>query len=47
MVKAAGTAYDMSIQKMVDMIQGAGWQAAQRDTEYNVIKTYGGKADVR
>ena len=46
-VKAAGTAYDMSIQKMVDMIQGAGWQAAQRDTEYNVIKTYGGKADVR
>ena len=46
-VKAAGTAYDMSIQKMVDMIQGAGWQAAQRDTEYNVIKTYGGKTDVR
>ena len=39
-VRAAGTQYEMSIQKMVDMIKGAGKQAAQRDTEYNVIRRF-------
>ncbi len=39
-VRAAGTQYEMSIQKMVDMIKGAGKQPAQRDTEYNVIKRF-------
>ena len=39
-VKAAGTRYEMSIQKMVRLIQGAGREAAQRDTEYRVLKTF-------
>jgi cyclic dehypoxanthinyl futalosine synthase len=39
-VRAAGTAYEMSIQKMVDIIRGAGRTAAQRDTEYNVIRRF-------
>lgn len=39
-VRAAGTSYDMSIKKMVDVIEGAGKKAAQRDTEYNVIKRF-------
>ena len=39
-VKAAGTRYEMSIQKMVRLIQGAGREAAQRDTEYRVLKKY-------
>ena len=40
-VKAAGTRYEMSIQKMVRLIQGAGREAAQRDTEYRVLRKYG------
>ena len=40
-VKAAGTRYEMSIQKMVRLIQGAGREAAQRDTEYRVIRSFG------
>ena len=39
-VKAAGTRYEMSIQKMVRLIEGAGREAAQRDTEYRVLKKY-------
>ena len=39
-VRAAGTSYEMSVRKMVGLIQGAGRQAAQRDTEYNIIKRF-------
>ena len=39
-VRAAGTAYDMSISKMVGLIRGAGRLPAQRDTEYNIIKCF-------
>ena len=39
-VRAAGTRYDMSIRKMVNLIQGAGRDAAQRDTAYRIIKRY-------
>lgn len=39
-VRAAGTAYEMSINKMVDMIKGAGREAAQRDTRYNIIRRF-------
>lgn len=39
-VRAAGTAYEMSINKMVDMIKGAGREAAQRDTKYNIIRRF-------
>ena len=39
-VRAAGTRYDMSIRKMVNLIQGAGRDAAQRDTAYRIIKQY-------
>ncbi len=39
-VRAAGTGYEMSIRKMVQMIQGAGREAAQRDTEYRILKRF-------
>lgn len=39
-VRAAGTSYQMSIDKMVRMIQAAGYTAAQRDTQYRKIKTF-------
>lgn len=39
-VRAAGTAYQMSIDKMVGMIQATGKVAAQRDTEYHVLKQF-------
>ena len=39
-VRAAGTNYEMSINKMADLIRGAGKQPAQRDTEYNVIRRF-------
>ena len=39
-VRAAGTSYDMSIRKMVYLIHGAGREAAQRNTTYDVIKRY-------
>lgn len=39
-VRAAGTRYDMSIRKMVNLIQGTGRDAAQRDTTYRIIKRY-------
>lgn len=39
-VRAAGTSYKMSIQKMVDLIKRTGHQAAQRNTEYEIIKRF-------
>ncbi|MEG6586854.1 cyclic dehypoxanthinyl futalosine synthase [Dendrosporobacter sp. 1207_IL3150] len=39
-VRAAGTAYQMSIDKMVGIIKAAGKIPAQRDTEYNVIRRF-------
>lgn len=39
-VRAAGTSYDMSIQKMVRIIEGAGHTAAQRDTEYHILRSF-------
>ena len=39
-VRAAGTAYDMSINKMAQLIRGAGKRPAQRDTEYNIINRF-------
>ena len=39
-VRAAGTSYQMSIDKMVSMIQATGKKAAQRDTEYRIIKEF-------
>ncbi len=41
-VRAAGTAYQMSIDKMVGMIEATGRVAAQRDTEYNIMKRFNG-----
>lgn len=39
-VRAAGTAYEMSVAKMVGLIRAAGRVPAQRDTEYNILKVY-------
>lgn len=39
-VKAAGTSYQMSVDKMVGLIHAAGKKAAQRDTQYNIIKLF-------
>lgn len=39
-VRAAGTAYQMSIDNMVGIIRAAGKIPAQRDTKYDVIKTF-------
>lgn len=39
-VKAAGTQYQMSINKMTGLIRAAGRRPAQRDTEYNIIKLF-------
>lgn len=39
-VRAAGTAYDMSIDKMTSLIRAAGKVPVQRDTAYNSIKTF-------
>lgn len=39
-VRAAGTSYDMSINKMVNMIRGAGRKLAQRNTKYEIIKRF-------
>ncbi len=39
-VRAAGTSYEMSINKMADVIRGAGRQPAQRDTEYRIIRRF-------
>lgn len=42
-VRAAGTANEMSVAKMVDLIGRAGRIPAQRDTEYNILKVYEAK----
>lgn len=39
-VRAAGAAYRMSVEKMVRMIRATGKIPAQRDTKYNVIRTF-------
>ena len=39
-VRAAGTRYEMSTRKMAALIRGAGREAAQRDTEYRVLKRF-------
>ncbi|WP_371381690.1 cyclic dehypoxanthinyl futalosine synthase [Sporomusa aerivorans] len=39
-VRAAGTAYQMSIDKMTEMIRAAGRIPAQRDTQYAILKTF-------
>ena len=39
-VRAAGTRYNMSIKKMIDLIHGAGREPAQRDTQYRVIRRF-------
>ncbi|WP_346354852.1 cyclic dehypoxanthinyl futalosine synthase [Azotosporobacter soli] len=39
-VRAAGTAYQMSIDHMVSLIRSAGKIPAQRDTEYRIIKSF-------
>lgn len=39
-VRAAGTAYQMSIDKMVGIIRAAGRIPAQRDTEYRIIRRF-------
>jgi len=39
-VRAAGTSYQMSIDKMLELIKATGKKPAQRDTQYNIIKTF-------
>jgi cyclic dehypoxanthinyl futalosine synthase len=39
-VKAAGTSHHMTVDKMVGLIRSAGKIPAQRDTEYNIIKSF-------
>jgi len=39
-VRAAGTSYQMSIDKMVELIRATGKKPAQRDTQYQIIKTF-------
>ena len=39
-VRAAGTAFEMSTQKMINLIRGAGKIPAQRDTTYKILKKF-------
>lgn len=39
-VRAAGTAFEMSKQKMIDLIRSAGFLPAQRNTKYEVLKIF-------
>lgn len=39
-VRAAGTRFEMSTRKMIDLIKSAGFRPAQRDTQYNVLKFF-------
>lgn len=39
-VRAAGTSYQMSIDKMIELIRATGKEPAQRDTQYKIIKTF-------
>jgi cyclic dehypoxanthinyl futalosine synthase len=43
-VRAAGTAYEMSTDKMVSLIQATGKIPAQRDTAYHILKIFEAKA---
>jgi cyclic dehypoxanthinyl futalosine synthase len=40
-VRAAGTSYEMSVQKMVAVIEASGKRAAQRDTAYEILARCG------
>ena len=39
-VRAAGTSFEMSTRKMIDLIKSAGKIPAQRNTKYEVLKTF-------
>jgi len=39
-VAAAGCSFRMSQQEMIELIQGAGFRAAQRDTAYRILKEF-------
>ena len=39
-VRAAGTSFEMSTRKMIDLIRAAGRIPAQRNTRYEVLKTF-------
>ena len=39
-VRAAGTAFEMSTRKMISLIRGAGKIPAQRDTSYKILKKF-------
>ncbi|SDF69796.1 cyclic dehypoxanthinyl futalosine synthase [Sporolituus thermophilus] len=39
-VKAAGTSYEMSREKMIALIRAAGYRPAQRDTAYNILRVF-------
>ena len=39
-VKAAGTSYEMSMKKMIDLIKTTGNTPAQRDTRYEILKKF-------
>jgi len=39
-VRAAGTSFDMSTKKMVDLIYGTGRVPAQRNTRYEVLRFF-------
>lgn len=39
-VRAAGTSFEMSTQKMIDLIRSAGFLPAQRNTKYEVLKKF-------
>ncbi|MBX9879206.1 MAG: dehypoxanthine futalosine cyclase [Candidatus Obscuribacterales bacterium] len=39
-VSAAGTYFDVSLKQMIEAIHAAGHDAAQRDTQYNLLKTF-------
>ena len=39
-VKAAGTSFEMSVQKMINLIKDSGKIPAQRNTKYEILKTY-------
>ena len=39
-VRAAGTSFEMSTQKMIKIIRGAGMKPAQRNTKYEILRGY-------
>ncbi len=44
-VRAAGTSFEMSTRKMIDLIRAAGQIPAQRNTRYEVLKKFDGSSD--